>query len=102
VNDDERKKDGDGGQERRSRRITPALGLPSAEATVRTLEQLEDRLRRALGVVGAAKRVVREDGRSPRSRALMSEAGDNFADLSTVAAGTGRAMKRFAQSQQDE
>lgn len=96
------KDDGHGGAERRSRRITPAIGLPSAEATVRTIDQLEERLRRALGLCGEAKRLVRQDGFAARSRAVMSEAGDEFADLSTVAAGTGRALKRFAQSQQDE
>ncbi len=95
------KDNSDGGAGRRSRRITPPLGLPSPAAAVRTIAQLKDVLLRLVGVCDQMGQLVQEDGFTPRSRAVMSEGGDEFADLSSVAAGTARALKRFAQTQDE-
>jgi hypothetical protein len=95
---DDEKKNGDGGADRRARRITPVVVLPSPEAAARQLGHLEVELRR-LGVLCVeVGRIVREGGYDARSRAFLSDAAAHFEDAGKIASGTGRALRRLAQT----
>lgn len=92
---DGRKKTGVG-DGRRDRKSTPAIGLPTPEATIRQVAQLRGTLERTVDLCRSVEALVREGGFDARSRAFLIEVGEHFEEMSTIAAGTGRALLRLA------
>lgn len=93
---DSQKGAGDGGRER-ERKSTPAIGLPTPEATIRQVAQLRVTLERTVELCRSVEKLVREGGFDARARAFMRETGEHWEEeLSPIAAGTGRALRRLA------
>lgn len=94
---DERKKVGAGAGDR-DRKNTPALGVSSPEATADRVRQLAATLGRTRELCGDVERLVLEGGYDARTRTVMEELAEHFEDLSNIAAGTSRSLRRLATS----
>lgn len=94
---DERKKNGTGDGDR-ERKSTPAIGLATPETTAERVRQLSATLGRTRELCGDVERLVLEGGYDSRTRTVMEELAEHFEDLSNIAAGTSRSLRRLATS----
>jgi len=92
---DEQQKNGDVDADRAE--DTPIISVGGPDGAANRIAQLRVTLERTCGLCKQVERLVRARGFDPGARAALAELADHFdGTLASIAAGTGRVLRRLA------
>jgi hypothetical protein len=95
---DEPKTNGPADERARTRKDTPIVSIGGPEGAANRIAQLRRTLGRTGDLCEQVERLVRSRGFDPQARAALIELADHFEqNLTTIAAGTGRVLRRLAE-----